>query len=99
MSLMDNLIAIENCKNDIKSALINKGVDITDRVIQDQLNYTLENLNPNLSKYWEIIVSLIDMGAYYTKQVGNGTDVICWSTIKDVSKTNFIYRCAKDKIN
>lgn len=30
MSLMDNLIAIENCKNDIKSALINKGVDMTD---------------------------------------------------------------------
>jgi hypothetical protein len=27
---MDNLIAIENCKNDIKSALINKGVDMTD---------------------------------------------------------------------
>ena len=30
MSLMDNLIAIENCKNDIKSALINKGVDMKD---------------------------------------------------------------------
>ena len=30
MSLMVNLIAIENCKNDIKSALINKGVDMTD---------------------------------------------------------------------
>lgn len=29
MSLMDNLIAIENCKNEIKSALINKGVDMT----------------------------------------------------------------------
>ena len=27
---MDNLIAIENCKNDIKSALINKGVDMKD---------------------------------------------------------------------
>lgn len=27
---MDNLNAIENCKNDIKSALINKGVDMTD---------------------------------------------------------------------
>ena len=26
---MDNLNAIENCKNDIKSALINKGVDMT----------------------------------------------------------------------
>ena len=30
MSLMDNLIAIENCKNDIKSVLVNKGVDMTD---------------------------------------------------------------------
>ena len=30
MSLIDNLNAIENCKNDIKSALINKGVDMTD---------------------------------------------------------------------
>ena len=30
MSLMDNLIAIESCKNDIKNALINKGVDMTD---------------------------------------------------------------------
>ena len=30
MNLMDNLNAIEKCKNDIKSALINKGVDMTD---------------------------------------------------------------------
>ena len=29
MNLMDNLNAIENCKNDIKNVLINKGVDMT----------------------------------------------------------------------
>lgn len=29
MSLIDNLNAIENCKNDIKNALINKGVNMT----------------------------------------------------------------------
>jgi hypothetical protein len=29
MNLIDNLNAIENCKNDIKNALINKGVDMT----------------------------------------------------------------------
>jgi hypothetical protein len=32
---MDNLIAIENCKNDIKSALINKGVDMTDVIFSE----------------------------------------------------------------
>ena len=30
MTLIDNLNAINDCKNDIKSALINKGVDMTD---------------------------------------------------------------------
>ena len=30
MNLMDNLIAIENCKKDIKNVLINKGFDMTD---------------------------------------------------------------------
>lgn len=29
MSLIDNLNAINNCKEDIKTALINKGVDMT----------------------------------------------------------------------
>ena len=35
MNLIDNLNAIENCKNDIKTALINKGVDMTSVAFSD----------------------------------------------------------------
>lgn len=73
-------------------------VDVSNETIQEQLNDVLENLNPNLSKYWHIIVFLIDNGAYYTKQYGWGSDVVCWNDQKDVSKTNLIYRIAKDKL-
>lgn len=79
--------------------LFGQGLDITKEYIQDQLNEVLENLNPNLSKFWEIIVFLIDSGAYYTKQEGYGSDVTCFNKIKDFSKTNIIYRIAKDKIS
>ena len=72
-------------------------IDVTERHIQDELNKTLENLNPNLTNFWQIIVFLIDNGAYYTKQVGAGSDVVCWSEIEDTSRTNLVYRIAKDK--
>ena len=80
--------------NPIHTGYINN----TYEVVQDQLNEVLENLNPNLSKYWEIVVFLIDNGAYYTRQVGWGDDVVCWEKRKDISKTNLVYRIAKDKI-
>ena len=41
---------------------------------------------------------LIENGAYYTKQYGWGSDVVCWNEKKDVSKTNMVYRIAKDKL-
>ena len=67
--------------------------------LQNELNKALENLNPNLSKFWEIIIFLIDNGAYYTKQTGWGDDIVCWKNEKDVSKTNLVYRLAKDNIS
>lgn len=84
------------CKNPMNP--LSEGVDVSNKTVQGQLNYVLENLNPNLSKYWEIIVFLIDHGAYYTKQCGWGSDVVCWDEKEDVSKTNLIYRIAKDKL-
>lgn len=74
-------------------------IDITNEYIQAQLNYVLENLCPNLSKFWEIVVFLIDNGAYYTKQYCYGSEVTCIEEEKDISKTNIIYRIAKDKIS
>ena len=75
-----------------------EGIDISNETLQEQLNNVLENLNPNLPKYWEIIVFLIENGAYYTKQYGWGSDVVCWNEEKDVSRTNIVYRIAKDKL-
>lgn len=77
--------------------LYDKKVDITEQYIQTQLNEVLEELNPNISKFWEIIVYLIDNGAYYTKQIGHGSECVSFCFEKDVSKTNIIYRMAKDK--
>ena len=75
-----------------------EGRNISSEYLQSELNKTLENLNPNLSRFWEIIVFLIDNGAYYTKQIGWGTDVVCWKEEIDISKTNLVYRLAKDKL-
>ena len=72
--------------------------DISNEHLQSELNKTLENLNPNLSKFWEIVVFLIDNGAFYTKQAGWGEDVVSWENVIDISKTNLVYRIAKDKI-
>lgn len=75
-------------------------IDITNEYIQDQLNEVLENLCPDLSKFWEIIVFLIDNGAYYSKEIACGSQIAPdFKNIKDISKTNIIYRIAKDKIS
>lgn len=76
-----------------------EGKDISSGHLQSELNKTLENLSPNLSKFWEIVVFLIDNGAYYTKEVSCGSQIAPdFKNIKDISKTNIIYRIAKDKI-
>ena len=75
-----------------------EGYDISKEYIQNQLNQVLENLNPNLSNFWNIVAFLIDNGAYFTQRVGGGDDVVCWEVVKDISKTNYIYRIAKDNL-
>lgn len=59
-------------------------------------NIDNKNSNPSLKNYWEIIILLIDNGAYYTKQVGWGDDIVWWDIVKDKSRTNLVYRIAKD---
>ena len=58
----------------------------------DQYNYLLEELNPKLENFWKIIVLLIDNGAYYLK------DTLDDLPEKDESKTNIVYRIAKEHI-
>ena len=69
------------------------------KIIQEQLNYVLEYLNPELSNFYQIVLFLIENGAYYELLVGGGDDVVCWEKVKDTSKTNWAYRLAKDKID
>ena len=94
------LFLFQNKHNTQENArdLFGEGKDISKEHLQSELNKTLENLNRNLSKFWEIIVFLIDNGAYYTKQMGYGDDMVCWKEEIDVSKTNIVYRHAKDQI-
>ena len=68
------------------------------KIIQEQLNYVLEYLNPELSNFYQIVLFLIENGAYYELLVGGGDDVVCWEKVKDTSKTNLAYRIAKDKV-
>lgn len=75
-----------------------KTIDISSEYIQEQLNYLLENLNPAISKFWEIIVFLIDNGAHYLKQNGYGSEVTEFDEVEDVSKTNLVYRIAKERV-
>lgn len=75
---------------------LSEDIDISIKYIQTQLNSTLEKLNPNLPNFWKIIVFLIDNGAYYTKQEVSGNYAIVFNEVKDESKTNLIYRIAKD---
>lgn len=70
----------------------------SNKIIQEQLNYVLENLNPELSNFYQIVLFLIENGAYYELLVGGGDDVVCWEKVKDTSKTNWAYRIAKDKV-
>ena len=39
------------------------------------------------------------ISAYFTKQVGWGYDVVSWSSAKDIARTNYIYRIAKDNVS
>lgn len=70
--------------------------DISAEYIQEQLNEVLEKLSPSLDNYWHIIVYLIENGAYYEKEHSYGDGVTVTENIKDVSKTNLVYRLAKD---
>lgn len=81
------------------SSYYSRGRDVSKEHLQFELNTTLENLNSRLPKFWEIVVFLIDNGAFYTKQIGYGDDCVSWKIEKDVSKTNLVYRIAKDKIS
>lgn len=58
----------------------------------------LEKLTADLDNYYYLIVCLIDRGACYYKQEGYGDDVTCFNDIEDKSKTEFIYRVAKDML-
>lgn len=62
---------------------------------ENNLDYILENLDPELDNYFAFLVNLIDLGAAYLKTVGYGDDVVCWNIEDDVSKTNFYYAVAK----
>ena len=73
-----------------------KEKDISVEYIQKQLNEVLENLSPSLDNYWHIIAFLIENGAYYTKEHTYGDDITITENIKDISKTNLVYRYAKD---
>lgn len=70
--------------------------DISVEYIQKQLNEVLENLSPSLDNYWHIIAFLIENGAYYEKEHSYGDDITITENIRDVSKTNLVYRHAKD---
>lgn len=102
LEVFKNILAKMKNKKYYRKDIMGQDIELSNeerqKKLQEQLNYVLENLNPELSKYWQIIVFLIENGAYYTKEVGYGSDVVCWETKKDVSKTNLIYRIAKDKL-
>lgn len=77
---------------------INRSRQLKPVINKNNLNTVLEKLNPNLKNYYYFIVRLIDEGATYLKQEGHGDDVTCFNYVPDISKTNFIYRVAKDMI-
>lgn len=63
------------------------------------LDLLLERLDPNLNNYYCFVVTLIEAGAKYYKQHGQGDDITIFSNEVDQSKTNFAYRVAKDMID
>ena len=56
-------------------------------LVQNDLNYVLENLNPKMNQFFGFVKTLIENGAYYTRKDELGE-------YKDVSKTNFYYKVA-----
>ena len=62
------------------------------------LDSLLENLDSKLKNFYYFVVMLIDAGAKYYKQVGEGDDITVFRKVEDTSRTNFFYRIAKDKI-
>lgn len=65
---------------------------------RNNLSVLLENLDPKLINYYYFIVTLIENGARYYKQVGHGYDDIILNDVDDFSKTSFIYRLASDML-
>ena len=93
-------IAMKNVKEQKRDYYYNVEDDPISKNIQNQLNTTLENLNPKLNNFWKIIIYLIDNGAYYDKVIEEKCNYQSnyFETIKDVSKTNLTYRNALDKL-
>ena len=57
----------------------------------------MENLDASLKNYFDIVVFLIENGAFYEKiMVEGGGEFFVSKKIKDVSKTNFFYKLAKE---
>lgn len=84
----------------VKAALANYGPSKENRGYNGirEIDSLLENLNPGLKHYFEFIVMLIDAGANYVQQFGDGDDITVFSFEEDVSKTNFYYNVAKQMI-
>lgn len=89
----ENFSNSKTIQNNINKQNINEETDDKD------INFCLENLNPQLPRYYSVIVWLVDNGAKYYKQYGNAFlfgECVSFNNISDISKTNFIYRLAKD---
>lgn len=72
--------------------------DVSEEYLQEDLNKALEFLLPTLNSFWEIIILLIENGAYYEKQEGHGDDVTIFYDVKDVSKTAIVYKLAMERV-
>jgi transcriptional regulator with XRE-family HTH domain len=59
------------------------------------VDWALENLNSQLTGYYACIVWLIDNGASYYKEHGEGPEFVSYM-VKDKTRTDFFYRVAKD---
>lgn len=73
-----------------------KMIFFTNTSEKHDINWALENLNPKLPRYFHVVAFLIENGAFYLKQYGLGYDVPIFEHKKDLSKTNFFYRMAKE---
>lgn len=98
-----NLASLNNCDNIkvIREIMLKLEEEYDEDYTETLYNHLLETLNPKLKNYWKIIVLLIDSGAFYTKQLlqtDNMGHILQLLDVKDESKTNIIYRLAKDHI-